>query len=355
MIVFSCVDDYDEANEEARLDAPYAYISSDIAAGEDGIPLDGGEEVTFTVNIVDAPGTLDSLAVNFSKGGEVLSHTFDAIRGQMEGIFTVTVKAPMDLNGTSSVTIDVYDAQEEPKVLSLTQVLDVSYAFDGPRFDVSLSDATAVEGDVVEVTVEVFEVPSGVIKAISIAGTAGTVVFDQAELDALIGASSGTITGELEVGDVRATGEYSVSVTITDQLQNRQETETEELFLICPSREDISGTYDVISSGVAEDEGEYLALQSAVTITQINEGQYQVDDITFGVFPEIYGVAAVEGILNVCGDQVSGDPSNEDQYGDTYEITGALYSEDVVTGEGTITLTWINSYGDQGEVILIKQ
>lgn len=349
----SCVDDYFEANPPLRLDAPYAYVESSIAPTKDGIPLKGGEEVTFSINIVDAPGVLNSVNYLFSKGGEVVSHTFDQIIGQTAGSFDVTVKAPMNLDGTSSFTIEISDAQEDPKVLTITRVLDVSYLHEGPDFTIEIIDADgfAREGDVLDVVLTINEVPAGTIGAISVAGTAGTVEFDQAELDALIGAESGSVAGTLTVGPVVSTGSYSVSAAVTDAEQNRQVLKSDEITYICPTAEGlvVAGTYKVIAKGEAGDE--YEGLVTTVTITQLNDGQYEVDDMSFGVYPLLYEDDAPEGVLNVCGTSVAGDASNTDQYNDPFTITGEFINLE----DGVIELTWSNTFGDNGTVTLIKE
>ena len=351
LTIVSCVDDYMDANPPLPLDAPYAYVNSSVLAGKDGIPLIGGEEVTFTVDIVDAPGVLNGINFIFSKGGEVVSHTFDELIGQTSGTFEVTVKAPYNLNGATTFTAEISDAQDEPKILTITEVLDVNYLHPGPVFSVTIDDVdgTAMEGDIVDVTLAITSVPSGAIGSIAVAGSAGSVNFDQAELDALIGASSGTITGSMEIGAVSATGNYDVSVAITDELQNRQVVKSDNILLICPSAADYSGTYTATASGVNGETGnEYHGLTSTTTLTQINAGQYEINDLSFGVYDQLQTYDPIDGILNICGMDVSGDASN----GDGIVATGTVTEEEV---PGVIILEWSNAYGDSGTVTLVKQ
>jgi hypothetical protein len=353
--IASCVDDYEDSNPPLRLDAPYAYVASSKAPGPDGIPLIGGEEVNFEVNIVDAPGVLSTINFIFSKGGEVVSHTFDQIAGQTSGTFDVLVRAPYDLNGSTTFTIEITDAQADAKVLTISRVLDVSYLHEGPDFTVEIEDpdSLAFEGDVINVTVTVNDVPSGAIGNIAVAGSAGAVTFDQAELDALIGQSSGTITGTLEIGPVVNTGGYDVTVAITDQLQNRQVIESDGIVLVCPAAVDISGTYQAIANGETggANGGPYFNLESTITFTKVNDGQYEVDDMTFGVYPLIYEDNMPGGILNVCGFAINGIEENVDQYDDPFTITGTIIE---ATPEA-ITLEWSNTFGDSGTVTLVKQ
>lgn len=357
LTIVSCVDDYMDANPPLRLDAPYAYVQSSIAPTKDGIPLNGGDEVTFSVSIVDAPGVLQDITFLFSKGGEVVSHTFDQIKGKTSGEFSVTVKAPMNLEGTTTFNMEIKDAQPEPKVLTISRVLDVSYLYDGPQFTVEIADegddGIALEGEELEVTITIDDVPSGAIAAISVAGSLGTITFDEGALESLIGQSSGTVTGKVVVGPVASTGAYAVNVAVTDELQNRQVVESAEITYICPSAMNISGTYTAYASGETGGGDPYDNLITVVTLTQLNDGQFSIDDMSFGLFTGIYGEDDEDkpaGILNVCGLDITADGTIEDMYGDTYEITGVAVPETT----NIITLEWVNTYGDGGKVTLVK-
>lgn len=353
LTVVSCVDDYMDANPPLPLDAPFAYVTSSIPAGKDGIPLQGGEEVSFTIDIVDAPGALKDAEFTFSKGGEVVSHTFDQLIGKNSGSFEVTVKAPYNLNGGSTFSVAISDSQEKPKVLTISQVLDVAYLHDGPDFIVEIvdDDGVAFEGDLLDVVLTINDVPSGAIASISVAGSAGTVDFDQEELDALIGQSSGTVTGTLEIGPVSSTGTYDITVSITDELQSRQVVKAGTVVLVCPAAMDISGTYKSYASGSADGD-EYENLGATVTITQLNDGQFTVDDMSFGVYPQIYEEAtSPSGVLNLCGMNITGDPANRDRFNDPFTISGEVIQ---VTTD-LITLEWSNTFGDSGKVTLVKQ
>ncbi len=354
LLTLACVDEYQDANPPARLDAPYAYVSYSIEPGSAGIPLAGGEEVTITANIVDAPGVLNEVAFAFSQGGEVVSHTFDQLVGKTGGTFDVTVKAPYNINGQTTFSMDIKDRQDNPKVLSITTPLDVSYLHEGADFTVEIDDDDGLleEGDVVNVIVTVNEVPSGEIAVFNYNATSGTLEFDQSEVDALIGQSSGSITGQLTVGPVASTGVQRVTVSITDLLQNRQVVESDEILYVCPASADISGTYVATTNGVngEGDPGEenFYALEKEVTITQVNAGQFEVSDLTFGLYimqNPTYG--ELEGIINVCGTEVVGDAT----VGDGWTASGTIQTQTT----GVIVIEWSNQYGDSGTTILKKK
>ncbi len=354
LFAFACVDEFEDANPPLPLDAPFAYVTSSIEEETSGVPMLGGEEVTFSVNIVDAPGVLKDINFIFSKGGEVVSHTFDALKGKQSGSFDVTVKAPYNLDGTSTFTMEISDSQEEAKMLTISKVLNVGYFYEGADFTVEFidDDGLAYPGDEVEVVITVNNVPAGAVGSIAITGSAA-VTFPEGELESLIGQSSGTVTGTMTVGEVNSTGDYDINVAITDDLQNRQTVESAMIKLVCGAAVDISGTYVGIANGQTGGGSPqpYFQLPSTITFTQINPGQYEVDDLSFGVFSEIYGDASPAGVLDICGFTITGNEENEDQYGDTYEITGEI----VEASPEAITIEWENSYGDSGTVTLVKQ
>lgn len=368
LLTNACVDDYEDANPPLRLDAPYSYVTPSLELGEDGdVDLEGGEEVTFSVNIVDAPGELNSIDYSFSKGGEVVSSTFDQLIGATSGYFEVTVRTPQNLNGTTTFTMEINDAQPEPKTLSISNVLDVTYAFEGADFEVTLGATTARSGDEVPVIVTINDVPSGGIASLSIAGTAGVVTFDEAELNALVGQSSATISGTLTVGEVSSTGEREVIIGVTDQLQNRQVLESADILLICPAEYEvdenpstqIAGSYTALVEGTTEYDSAFVGLETMITITKINDGQFTISDVTFGVNEAFYNAdgdprtdetdssfPAEPGVINICGSTIT-EPEGEENY----TITGSVRES---VRPGTLVLNWSNSFGDSGRAILTK-
>lgn len=126
----------------------------------------------------------------------------------------------------------------------------------------------------------------------------------------------------------------------------------EDVFVFCPS--DLGGTYNTIASGDFGDgeggsAGTYSDLESTVTFTDLGAGIYDVDDITFGLYPVGYGDDAPSGIVIDNCSTLVGDPDNTDQYNDPITINGQ------VNADGTLTLTWSNTYGDTGDVVLTPQ
>lgn len=126
----------------------------------------------------------------------------------------------------------------------------------------------------------------------------------------------------------------------------------EDIFVFCPSN--LAGTYNTIASGDYGDgeggsAGTYSDLESTVTFTDLGAGVYQVDDITFGLYPVAYGDNAPAGKVTDECKTIKGDPNNKDQYNDPITINGQ------VNADGTLNITWSNTYGDTGDVVLTPQ
>lgn len=127
-------------------------------------------------------------------------------------------------------------------------------------------------------------------------------------------------------------------------------TATFVLQVTCPS--DLAGTYSTLASGTYAAGGalNYSNLAAEVVLTggSGTPPVYTFDDMSFGVYDQLYGDSSPSGrITDIC-DEI-GDLGDTDQYGDPFTITGT------VNGNGTITIVWSNTYGDSGTVTLTKQ
>lgn len=119
----------------------------------------------------------------------------------------------------------------------------------------------------------------------------------------------------------------------------------------CPS--DIAGTYSFVSTGFFGDgaggqTSPYGEFTGEVVLTEDASGIYTVDDMSFGLYDQGYGDTSPSGqIEEVCG-SIS-DRGSTDQYGDPFTINGSL------NDDGSIELTWGNTWGDTGTVVLTPQ
>ncbi len=127
--------------------------------------------------------------------------------------------------------------------------------------------------------------------------------------------------------------------------------------VICAS--ELAGTYKVFweylqvgngEGGAAQSTTNYvIAAADKVVLSGAGTGTFQVNDISFGLYPGLYNDAAPAGrISDACG-VITGDPSNADRYGDPFTISGQ------VNEDGTLSITWSNTWGDAGDVILTRQ
>lgn len=124
--------------------------------------------------------------------------------------------------------------------------------------------------------------------------------------------------------------------------------------VICPS--DLAGTYTVFWERLQTGDGSGGAAQTAtnfvinaaneVTVTQVATGVYQVNDMSFGMYPGIYSDSRPVGRFSDTCDVIDGASTNVDRYGDPFTIEGVVNSDD------TITITWSNTWGDGGTVVL---
>ena len=70
--------------------------------------------------------------------------------------------------------------------------------------------------------------------------------------------------------------------------------------------------------------------------------------MSFGLYPQAYGDTAPTGQVDLCGTTIS-DRGDNDQYGDPFTINGTL------NADGSVNITWSNTYGDTGTVVLTPQ
>ena len=237
VVLHSCVDDYEDANPPTLLDAPAGSLSTSDNKNEQGqIPLKGGEESTLTINIVDAPGVLDSIGFETSRGGEVVNHTFSSVEGSTTGSFQVTFKAPLNLNGVTTLTIDVFDAQKDEKGdpaakrATFNQSFSVSYQYAEPDFAIDIPADPLFKGESKTLTVNIMSVPGGGLDTLIASVLEGEIEVDGNDLTNIMGKESGTVKMTYTAPDDKV-GEFEVSVFITDKWQNRSNTVTDTVLV----------------------------------------------------------------------------------------------------------------------------
>ncbi len=153
-------------------------------------------------------------------------------------------------------------------------------------------------------------------------------------------------------------GSFAVTLTVTDA-QGRIATETKSAFIqVEPSScADLSGSYIAITNGCTGDgdgncgEGEdFKGMVYEVSFTRSGGNTYTISELTGGAYPILYGTGDVEATIieSSCGvfeiiDQ------EEPYYFDIFQGSGQL-NED-----GTITYSWIDTWGDQGITTLFPK
>jgi len=117
---------------------------------------------------------------------------------------------------------------------------------------------------------------------------------------------------------------------------------------------DLAGTYDTVTDGGTGDgsggtASPFSGLAYQVTITEVSAGVYEVSDITFGLYPVGYGDGENPAqFTDICNSITVTDQPDVVYGGDVFNGTGT------VNGDGTITISWSNGYGDNGVTTLTK-
>lgn len=131
-----------------------------------------------------------------------------------------------------------------------------------------------------------------------------------------------------------------------------QDTFTANIFKQCDS--DLAGTYSVLTSGQSTDgaaAAPVVDLAYTVTLTKTGEITYSVSDIFAGIYidwycaPYGYCVETKQTITDVCG-KISG--TFTEPYGTTAVVTGTD------NGDGTLTISFSNGYGDTATSVYTK-
>ncbi|UCS93421.1 DUF4843 domain-containing protein [Echinicola marina] len=131
---------------------------------------------------------------------------------------------------------------------------------------------------------------------------------------------------------------------------------TYKMRMVCASQ--LEGTYSVFwetlilgdGSGGASQTLTNYTFNNTIDIAEVGTGVYQLSDMTFGLYPNGYGDSGATGRISDNCNDITGDASNTDQYGDPFTISGTA---DPING--TIRIVWSNTYGDGGTVVLTKQ
>ncbi|MEO1097552.1 MAG: hypothetical protein AAFX57_07340 [Bacteroidota bacterium] len=344
IVPFSCDDE--------TFTAPQVFLDSpSFVATQSADTLSGSDVLTINVTVTDAPAGVDSIAVSTTNDLGSSTVNENGIMGQTEGSFSVDVEIPLIYEGKFDITVEVFDSQIDEttgdpvrKSFSQTFSVEAEFQFDAPQFTVSFDETSLNSGESSTFTIDITDVPGGGIESIDLSAVAGTIEFDQSDIDNLIGQSSGVLNGTYTAGGVTTTG--SITATIRDASQLRSNAASDEVSTICPSNTDISGTYRSIAHGVTRDGVEYRAVETTVTFTMVNDGQFTVDDQYFGEYTQVRGVDTFSGTLNICGDQITA------QEGTFARHTGEV----MVDGEDiTIDLEFENNAGDTGVVRLYKE
>ena len=117
---------------------------------------------------------------------------------------------------------------------------------------------------------------------------------------------------------------------------------------------DIAGTYNTVTDGGTGDgsggtASSFTDLTYQVTITELSAGTYEISDITGGLYAQIYSSSDNPAeFIDICNNITIDAQPDVVFGGDEFNGTGT------VNGDGTITITWSNNYGDNGVTTLTQ-
>lgn len=158
------------------------------------------------------------------------------------------------------------------------------------------------------------------------------------------------ITDNFVVGEV-----FTLVINITGgdvPVSENLKSITHTMEIACSS--DLAGTYNSVMDGdFGDGTGGSAATYAGLTATVLLEeggsgGIYSFDDMSFGLYPQGYtDTAPIGRIEDLCGN-VS-DLGDTDRFGDPFTITGT------VNADGTLSISWRNTWGDTGTGVLTRQ
>jgi hypothetical protein len=145
-----------------------------------------------------------------------------------------------------------------------------------------------------------------------------------------------------------------VNITSADVEIGEYSSATHNIAITCES--DLAGAYDYITNdayvtyqGITY--GPYNGLTGSGVIAETSiAGNYTITDVSFGVFPYIWGDSEAVGpvLVDVC-DELSF--SGVDQYGDSYSFISAIT---VSQDQTSITFSWTNTFNDTGTTTITR-
>jgi hypothetical protein len=219
-VIVSCVDSFQDANPPRLKDGPYFLVTLSSES------IKGGNDFTFTINVVDVPGGIDSVAiVNTKGGGSYKLNNFNEIKGKTEGTITGTYTAPTTFNGKLDLDFMLFDAQldskgkKASKSATVTKSINVTFPSKLTTFTVDFPTTSFIRGSSIDFEINVDSAASGV-DTVYIIANRGLAVINQADYNNILGKESGKLRVTYN-SDVEYVGEVTLTVYVVDRLQKR--------------------------------------------------------------------------------------------------------------------------------------
>lgn len=229
-MVFSCVDDYEDANPPRLLDAP------ELTGTQSADTVTGGEQVTFTLVVSDAPAGIDSISVTGPTDTPTFTSNLASLRGQTKGTVEVTYTAPYTEVGEYEVTVSVWDNQVDDKGKSARKRYDKVfklfgvYALDAPSFTVATAIDSLTHNDSTTVTINITSAPGGIGQVLAFTDL-GSIKLSEESIALVEGEESGIVTGTY-YAPAEEVGMANITVRVIDKLQKREAENTAEMKIV---------------------------------------------------------------------------------------------------------------------------
>ncbi|GEM_PF-2623317 len=307
-----------------------------------------GDQFDFEINVTSSPGGIDSIFVLVDNGSVAIDPTdYAGIVGEESGSVTVTYTSNEDYVGEVTFNVNVVDALQQ-RTSSEDFILTAEYEFAAPEVALTLATGAFKAFTEIPLSVEIISAP-GIIDTVFIesyevtsAGMGdplGEVELDSTEAANAIGESSAVISGSF-ISENQ--GYINIVVTVIDE-QGRETTDEMQVLVLPCEIADLAGDYRAVSSGYSADNpvGDYSDLVDTVTIAGNPGNIFDIDDISFGLYP-LQGYGAEGGSFVTCDlDVVVG-------VGDD----SIIILSGILNPDGTIEFEWESSYGDTGSTVL---
>lgn len=352
-------------SEEAEIMITFPGDAPDFTVTLGSSSIVRGSATTLDIAL-DVPDGFASILITTTAGSvEIDEATVTAAIGQSAGTIKATFTSDPITTGEVVLTISVTD-QLQKRTSTKEEAITIDFAFDAPSIDLSFDSNEIDFFGSANMTAVIASL--GTVESITIAAytresflaydpddedsklvTIGKITLGDGEVAAVVGTAGGTVTGSFSTPDLDY-GYVVFSVTVLDT-EGRETEEVSEILVKKLPLCSYATTYTSKASGTTggDSPAPYTDVEATVIATQVGEFTLEFDDMSFGLYPEVYSDTAPKGKVVITGCEAGEtlvDMGDTDRFDDPFTITGTL------NADGSISITWSNTYGDAGTATL---